>query len=625
MGFRKEKEGKGFKKQTILRKEEDIMKNLKKIVFSLLAMLVMVTSVNAAEVTTADELQKCLNNGGECIFKSDITVNDTTYGNLYDYEPYVTATKDVTIDLATFKLIFSEDYAFSVDAKNINVILKNGSIEQQSDGNNNAIFVTAGNLKTENLTINVTGAIKGAKGKQVPYAFAVSGTNKNNIATLEVGSDTKINVTNGYGIAVSSFANVTLNGTWNTGKSVVVGMDVTENDTSFAPTKTTNVTFVNGSYTTNEIVVAITKGNWIFNGGTFLSKTDDAINIGAIPKKAENLSIIINDGTFVTENAYHSPVFSSALKGFIYGGTFKAPISGFALNGKEDYIAEGYIYVAENTDTQKVHVIAKPISIIVENVNDPVEKSDLQKTYSYDATGANTKLKQLYSGNTINLDEFLGIRALDNKYYKDYTAIITIKETGEKFYTKLYTNYNAGGMFGSYVIGPDDADNSFVLPKEDVTVTIEFVKTETLKPHKVEVATDITNGSVSVDKTEAKAGETVTVTVKAAEGYKLVKVLVSNGIEVTANEDGTYSFAMPASDVTVSAEFEKVPVNNPTDDGEETDTNKGEENNNNTGSTPADENNSENPSTLDSIVSIVTLAISSLGTAGYSIKKFIRK
>ncbi len=33
----------------------------------------------------------------------------------------------------------------------------------------------------------------------------------------------------------------------------------------------------------------------------------------------------------------------------------------------------------------------------------------------------------------------------------------------------------------------------------------------------------------------------------------------------------------------------------------------------------------KNPGTLDSIVSIVTLAISSLGTAGYSIKKFIRK
>ncbi len=33
----------------------------------------------------------------------------------------------------------------------------------------------------------------------------------------------------------------------------------------------------------------------------------------------------------------------------------------------------------------------------------------------------------------------------------------------------------------------------------------------------------------------------------------------------------------------------------------------------------------KNPDTLDSIVSIVTLAISSLGTAGYSIKKFIRK
>ena len=78
-------------------------------------------------------------------------------------------------------------------------------------------------------------------------------------------------------------------------------------------------------------------------------------------------------------------------------------------------------------------------------------------------------------------------------------------------------------------------------------------------------------GKVAVDLTKAKAGETVTVTVTPDEGYEVSKVFV-NGTEIKANEDGTYSFAIPASDVKVSAEFEKVQINNPEAGGHETET-----------------------------------------------------
>ncbi|MBQ6999757.1 MAG: leucine-rich repeat protein [Oscillospiraceae bacterium] len=63
----------------------------------------------------------------------------------------------------------------------------------------------------------------------------------------------------------------------------------------------------------------------------------------------------------------------------------------------------------------------------------------------------------------------------------------------------------------------------------------------------------IENGAVTADKSTATEGETVTLTVTAAEGYILDTLTVMNGdtpVEVTGN-----SFTMPAGDVTVSATF----------------------------------------------------------------------
>lgn len=74
--------------------------------------------------------------------------------------------------------------------------------------------------------------------------------------------------------------------------------------------------------------------------------------------------------------------------------------------------------------------------------------------------------------------------------------------------------------------------------------------------YKVEVPGDVENGSVTVKPTSAKEGDTVTITPTPDEGFVVedVKVTDKDGkeIEVTDNGDGTYSFKMPASKVTVT-------------------------------------------------------------------------
>jgi len=79
----------------------------------------------------------------------------------------------------------------------------------------------------------------------------------------------------------------------------------------------------------------------------------------------------------------------------------------------------------------------------------------------------------------------------------------------------------------------------------------------------------VDNADVTVSPKNAAAGQTVTVTVTPDEGYKADGVTVTdskgNEIEVTDNGDGTYSFKMPASKVTVTPviiEDEPVPLAN---------------------------------------------------------------
>lgn len=84
------------------------------------------------------------------------------------------------------------------------------------------------------------------------------------------------------------------------------------------------------------------------------------------------------------------------------------------------------------------------------------------------------------------------------------------------------------------------------------------------KPPVVEPSYDVTiapaeNGAVAVDPKAAKEGDEVTVTVKPDAGFELASLVVAdedgNALKLELNADGTYSFEMPAGDVTVHAAF----------------------------------------------------------------------
>ena len=77
-----------------------------------------------------------------------------------------------------------------------------------------------------------------------------------------------------------------------------------------------------------------------------------------------------------------------------------------------------------------------------------------------------------------------------------------------------------------------------------------------------EISTSVgDHGTISVDR-YATEGDEVTITVSPDDAYKLDDLSVTaNGkeVEVTANDDGTFSFTMPSGDVKISATFAEDP------------------------------------------------------------------
>lgn len=103
---------------------------------------------------------------------------------------------------------------------------------------------------------------------------------------------------------------------------------------------------------------------------------------------------------------------------------------------------------------------------------------------------------------------------------------------------------------------------SFTMPESDVTVKAKFKK-QNEQPTKHRVDTQGTsNGSFTVDKSEAAFGEEVTITPTPAQGYKVKEIYVESGAgQVPVNNN---KFTMPDSDVLIRVEFEPITQPQPT-------------------------------------------------------------
>ena len=144
-------------------------------------------------------------------------------------------------------------------------------------------------------------------------------------------------------------------------------------------------------------------------------------------------------------------------------------------------------------------------------------------------------------------------------YQEQVQVNVTPKEGYHVVRSSLY--YTAEGSDEQIPISLTNGVYSFTMPAADVTVHAEFAEGAE-QWYLVSVA-DSEHGTVSADPIEAKAGETINLTITPDEGY-LQKELyyIANGSNEPIAISGT-SFEMPAADVTVYATFEKIQDDQP--------------------------------------------------------------
>ena len=87
-----------------------------------------------------------------------------------------------------------------------------------------------------------------------------------------------------------------------------------------------------------------------------------------------------------------------------------------------------------------------------------------------------------------------------------------------------------------------------------------YTDTKKIVHYSVTVANSI-NGTVTANKNTAINGETVKLTVTPDDNYKIKSVTVTDSEGKAVSVDNNYSFVMPASDVTVKAEFTVITYN----------------------------------------------------------------
>ena len=86
----------------------------------------------------------------------------------------------------------------------------------------------------------------------------------------------------------------------------------------------------------------------------------------------------------------------------------------------------------------------------------------------------------------------------------------------------------------------------------------------------IEVGKDIRNGTVTANRRYAESGDTVTITVKPDDGFKLDELAVidknGNELKLTDKGNGKYTFTMPAGKVEINAAFVKEVETSPFSD-----------------------------------------------------------
>lgn len=181
--------------------------------------------------------------------------------------------------------------------------------------------------------------------------------------------------------------------------------------------------------------------------------------------------------------------------------------------------------------------------------NPPSNWKNVSAKESYNsASDINSETYSVKIGQTSNGSISIKDNKTSGLKVNDQVTVVVNPDNNYELDTLTYTDSQ------NNIVNIDKISKSFTMPASDVTVNATFKKIEQ-QPTKYKVKTQTsTNGTFSVDKAEAAAGEEVTITPKPNPGFVVKEIYVgsaSGQIPVTNNK-----FEMPSSEVYVRVDFE---------------------------------------------------------------------
>ena len=293
--------------------------------------------------------------------------------------------------------------------------------------------------------------------------------------------------------------------------------------------------------------------NNVFDSGTYWVVASDSKNNNATSNKV-TVNIVKAEGTA-----------SVSLPGWIYGETASKPVPTSKTNGINNVTYQYKVKGADDTtysDTLPINAgdyTVKATFAATDNYNEVTATADFTIAKATPAVAISAAPSTLTGGGSVELtvsgvptegqlavtcDNDIKVTEKDGKYTaalpnetKDYT--FKADYTG----TNLYNNASDTCVVSVTYKGSSHHSSSSSSSSTSNTVS----------------ASTASNGKISLDKSTAKKGDTVTVTVTPDAGYQLDKLTITdakgNTVDVTDKGNGKFSFVMPEGKVTVTPTF----------------------------------------------------------------------
>ena len=310
----------------------------------------------------------------------------------------------------------------------------------------------------------------------------------------------------------------------------------------------------------------------------FTQKNSDAALFGIEDPTA---CVFLEDQATISNNNFDHLFFPSNIYSNIFsmtGGTIKdntfqvisPTASSFALEGgtiiggenqSALYFSDDTLFPADLADKTIGTLIQGKVQFASDPNTDYYYVSNAKETHNnYKLSRFDENTENLYQ---IKVTEINGgeLQTSPFNYAPTGTPVTVIPVAENDSYKLSSLSYTIDSKEEVPITKDENGNYSFTMPDNDITISAEFKQNES---HSVSISSP-TNGSIFSDKDSAPENDTVTLTVTPYPTYRLeensLKITAGeSNIEYTENADGTFSFKMPDSDVTISAEFEKLPT-----------------------------------------------------------------